>query len=317
MPRARAKRISGARRRLLVRVVLLALLTACAAPGAAQSPQSATLNHLYAVVDQETADAISQSAFLRDFANLRVTTVAADQGRSWSGRYLLGRETYVEIFGPGDSLDAGAPRPPGAIGIALGGDREGSLAELRRRLDGAGRASQTVMRTRQFGTRSVDWFWSLTLDGQFAPSSPPVVIWAMEYAPAFFDAPEAQKELAEHAGDRVSRERYLADAYLEHMMRDIREADFNIAAADAPRLRPMLEAADMRVVNTAGGFVASDAAHVLRFRLVEPRKVGLARLVFSLNEAAAPRTEQIGRSRLTLGPGAVATWTFESAETVH
>ncbi|MEU2482953.1 DUF5829 family protein, partial [Streptomyces sp. NPDC013130] len=59
-------------------------------------------NHAYGVLDRETADAIEHSAYLRHFANFQVSTTTGAGGETWTGRYLKGRETYLELFGVGD-----------------------------------------------------------------------------------------------------------------------------------------------------------------------------------------------------------------------
>lgn len=59
-------------------------------------------NHSYGVFDRETADAIEHSDYLREFANFQVRTTTGTGGQTWTGRYLMGRETYLELFGVGD-----------------------------------------------------------------------------------------------------------------------------------------------------------------------------------------------------------------------
>jgi hypothetical protein len=77
--------------------------------------QIATLNHFYAIIDDETADAIQTSAFLRQFSNLNVKTVTANDGQSWTGRCMSGRETYAEFFAAADV----APPNPTTVGSGV------------------------------------------------------------------------------------------------------------------------------------------------------------------------------------------------------
>src|SRR5687768_10040239 len=56
------------------------------------------LNHVYAVVDDDTAEAIKTSNALKEFATFEVKTVAPGDGRRWTGRYLVGKQTYLELF---------------------------------------------------------------------------------------------------------------------------------------------------------------------------------------------------------------------------
>lgn len=93
-----------------------------------QSPtvrlQVAYFDHVYAVVDAGTADEIADFDFLRGFGMFEVGTTATDMG-SWTGRYLFGRRTYVELFGP-DDLE-GPEAQEGAVGLGLSSRSRGGL----------------------------------------------------------------------------------------------------------------------------------------------------------------------------------------------
>jgi Family of unknown function (DUF5829) len=102
-------------------------------PAAAAAPL-AHFNHLYATVDAGTARAIKDPKFLADFANFEVRTTTGTQA-TWTGRYLSGRQTYVEFFGPDDFEVDGRPVPVGAWGIGLSGDELGVTAALKARLE--------------------------------------------------------------------------------------------------------------------------------------------------------------------------------------
>lgn len=87
-------------------------------------PQVAYFDHVFAVVDAGTADEIADSDFLRGFGMFEVGTTATDMG-SWTGRYLFGRRTYVELFGP-DDLE-GPEAQEGAVGLGLSSRSRGGL----------------------------------------------------------------------------------------------------------------------------------------------------------------------------------------------
>src|SRR5687768_10865888 len=143
---------------------IIAALSAYAGPAlepVQPATQIAHLNHVYAVVDPRTAKAISDSKFLRSFANLEVRTTTGTRA-TWTGRYLLGKTTYVEFFAPPDFNIKGQPAPTGAWGIAISGDRKGDLQRLRRRIEDAGLKAVDGLETRRFGKREVPWFRALT-----------------------------------------------------------------------------------------------------------------------------------------------------------
>ena len=297
-------------------VCLALLMSACAVvPGERRGPeqsQVAELNHVYATVDPDTAEAIRQSEFLRAFANVEVRTTTGTRD-TWTGRYLYGRRTYIEFFAPGDFRINEKPAPVGAWGIGLSGDRVGFNNALARRLRAAGHKALLEMDTRKLGGRDVPWFQALTAitaHGDSGALGKTVSVWAMEYLPSYFDLPEAGKEPSEGAHDVISRERYQSDAYRTKMMQDIVEVHFNIGPQDFARIEPLLRAAGYRITRSRGAALADGEETDFRFALTEPNAQGLRQVRFALNAPVRPRVEVIGSSTLVLGPGATAVWTF-------
>ena len=297
-----------------IAVVWSFLLGACAAaPGptsTAPSDQIAHLNHFYATLDAETVAAIRDSEFMKRFANLVVRTTKGTLS-TWTGTYLYGRETYAEFFGPGDFQIGGKPAPVGGWGIAISGDRPGHVAELKSRLESTGLKAVVELDTRTFGDREVPWFTALTAVSQHGDSGgrdDVVSAWAMEYVPGYFDLPEAAKEPAEGAADVISRERYQSDLCRQRMMRDVTRVELNVGAKDYARIEPLLTAAGFRMSRSGNRVVADGQETDLVFHL--NGQMGLRKVEFSLNAPAAPATHIIGRSRLSVGPGAAAVWLF-------
>lgn len=275
------------------------------------SSQIAHLNHVYATIDAETAAAIRDSAFLRRFANLEVRTTTGTLS-TWTGVYLYGRRTYAEFFGPGDFQINGKPAPVGGWGIAVSGDRPGHIAELQSRLHAAGQKAVVELDTRTFGERKVPWFTALTAVSEHGDSGgrdDVVSVWAMEYVPAYFELPEAAKEAAEGRHDIISRERYQSDLYRQKMMRDVTRVEFNVAVEDYVRIEPLLAAAGFRMRSLGDQVIADGDETDFVFHLT-PGQMGLRKVEFSLNAAAPAHVEIIGRSRLSVGPGATAVWVF-------
>jgi hypothetical protein len=280
------------------------------------SPSSepiAFLNHFYAVIDAETAAAIVASSLLKEFAALNVLTTTANGGETWTGRYLRGRETYVEFFGPGEILRGdGSPISAGASGIAIGGDVAGLTDKLQVALDARSSNSTRFMRTRRIRDRDVDWFEVITPYAD-ADEEPDLYIWSMEYQATYFET--AGPDGRPYAGDSgdISRLRYLSPFYDgKLLMHDIVGAEFAVAREDFDKARPLLEAGGFAVAMSQVAAVAESGGVRLEFRFVEPDRIGLRRIDFALREATPEvRTEIIGTSTLTLGPGSIATWLFD------
>jgi hypothetical protein len=267
--------------------------------------QVAFLNHSFAVIDQATADAIEQSSYLRRFGVFSVRTTHADAGESWTGRYLLGRTTYLEIFGP---KDGGGDL--GATGIAISPDHIGGLSVLMDRF-ARNNASplDTDLRTRQYGEEQVPWFNAAHTDEE----SDTLSVWAMEYLPSFMNDPRSGKRPARSPDDVISRERSLTDDYLERMMRDISLIEIAATVHDIVLARPMLSAAGFRVSQERNHLIARDAHTTIVLSATSREADGIRRVEFVLNAQTKTHVEHLGRSTLIVGPGAGAVWRFEAA----
>ncbi|MET9681535.1 DUF5829 family protein [Streptomyces coeruleorubidus] len=264
-------------------------------------------NHAYGVLDRETADAIEHSAFLKDFANFQVRTTTGSGGQTWTGRYLMGRETYIELFGTGDL--PGKDGTLGAGGMGVSTEREGDLARVITRLRELGISDPVEFRqTRDFGDGvPVPWFDAVFTTDQYDLFG----AWGMEYRPEYFADPRGNTEPAAHPGD-VGRERYLSDGYRDRLMRDVTGIRLAVTARDLAGTVPLLTAGGFTVRTLpGGGAVAHGGGTTLRFDAVPLDQVGLRQVEMSLNRPVSYRHEErIGHSALVVGPGPRAVWTF-------
>jgi hypothetical protein len=280
-----------------------------AASDAGPPPQSRQLlhyNHAYGVFDRETADAVERSSYLRKFAEFEVRTTTGADGRTWTGRYLLGRESYLEVFGVGDL--PGKDGTLGAGGLALSVERSGQLAEVIRRLRAQGVEKPVEFaQTRDFGDGvPVPWFDAVFTTGEYDAFGG----WGMEYRPEYFADPRGGTEPAGHPGD-VGRERYLPDGYREHLMRDITSIRFAVTARDLANTVPLLKAGGFAVRSVAGGVVARGGGSTIRLDAVPREQAGLREVGMRLNRPVAHRHEErLGSSTLVVGPGPRAVWNF-------
>ncbi|MFI6638729.1 DUF5829 family protein [Streptomyces sp. NPDC050504] len=301
---------------LVLAVVLGAVLqggasTAAAAadPGGRPPAERQLLfyNHAYGVLDRETADAIEHSDYLREFANFQVRTTTGSGGSVWTGRYLMGRETYLELFGVGDLPEPDGTLGAGGMGVSV--ERAGDLAVVKRRLRDMGVTDPVEFRqTRDFGDGvPVPWFDAVFTSGQYDAFG----AWGMEYLPEYFADPRGRTEPADHPGD-VGRERYLNDDYRKRLMRDITSVHLAVTARDLANTVPLLRAGGFAIRPVGnGGIVARGGGTTIRIDAVERAHAGLKKVGMSLNRPVPrKRVESIGRSTLTVGPGARAVWTF-------
>ena len=291
---------------LAVLAVCAATLTAPTAANAVEAEQEgggrlAFYNHSYGVLDDVTADAIEHSTYLHEFANFEVRTTTGG-GETWTGRYLKGRETYVELFGPDDLADA----TEGAGGLAISPDRQGGNGKILDRLRRSGIDPIEYQQTRDFGDGiPVPWF-----DAIFTSSTTEAFFpWAMEYEPSYFDDPRSETEPASYPGD-LSRERYLSDKYAARLMRDLTSVRFGVTAHDFDATVPLLRAGGFSIKSIPGGVIAKSDFTTIRLDRVARANAGLKQIQFRLNRPTPRHVEQIGHSTLTVGPGLYAEWNF-------
>ncbi|GHF41236.1 hypothetical protein FNH07_29685 [Amycolatopsis bartoniae] len=291
---------------LVVVLALATVLTGTATGSATEDGrQLLFFNHAFGVLDRETADAIENSAYLREFANFQLRTTTGAGGQTWTGRYLMGRETYLELFGAGDV--PGQDGNLGAGGLGVSTEHAGDLPAVSDRLAAQGVTPVPFQQTRDFGDGvPVPWFDAVLTTEQYDAFD----AWAMEYRPEYFADPRSNTEPASYPGD-VSRERYLPDAYRDHLMRDVGAVRFAVTEGDLADTVPLLRAGGFAVRTVPGGVVASGGGTTLRFDVVPLDQVGLRRIEFVLNAPVARHEERIGHSTLVVGPGAQAVWTFD------
>lgn len=273
-------------------------------------PQLAYVNHVFAVVDAETADALPRSPLLGELANFEHGTIAAAGGESWTGGYLMMRATYVEFFGPGHG-GAGIGGT-GSIGVALSGDRAGVLEDVRSRAEAQGMTLERGVRRRALAGDEIDWF--AYAGAPDAPDGTAVTVdaWVMEYVAGYFAHPAARKRPMTGVADEVSRARYNDGSYQKAPIVDLSAVEFGIdRTAFTRRLRPLLLAAAFRLQDGPTGVEAVSDETSLTFRFASPPGLRSLQLRLATSVDAA-RTETIGRSTLVVGPGSVARWTFDA-----
>ncbi|MFC5834865.1 DUF5829 family protein [Nonomuraea insulae] len=286
--------------------------SASAAPAGESKPktnrQLLYFNHAYSVVDKETADAVENSEYLRNFANFEVRTTTGG-GLTWKGRYLKGRETYLELFSEGDL--PGQDAEFGSAGLGVSAEIAGDLGTVTQRLKDSGIAEPFPYRqTRDFGDGvKVPWFDTIRTTGEQYDAFDP---WGMEYLPEYFADPRGQTEPESFPGD-VGRERYLPDDYADHLMRDVTYIRIGVPARDLANTLPLLRAGGFEIKSLSnGGAIAEGGGTRIVLDSVDRQRAGLKQVQLSLNRSLPVMTEKrIGRSTLSVGPGARAVWSFD------
>jgi hypothetical protein len=158
------------------------------------------LNHFFVTIDAATYDAVRRSPDLRALASTEERTTKSNFG-PYSGFYLYGRHTFIELMPP---LPPPDEQRPGDSGIGLSVEEAGALTRVVAKLRGAfGDAVKQEPHTRQIDGREVAWY---TAAGLFRDTRQPLVTWVQEVHPDYLTR-RHPGVVIEHP---LAREKYLS-----------------------------------------------------------------------------------------------------------
>lgn len=283
---------------------LLLLLGAGSAGAQTPVPPRLLLNHVYFVLDSVTYHDIEASPFLAaQFAGREVRTTESG-GLTWSGIYLYGRHTYLEILGP-----HGLPgSQQGDVGIGLASEVPGGIRALMQRFGAQHYPFDTLTRTKTDSSGAYPWFLSWRASGPDLPSDR-TALWVMEYSATMAQRMATRDSLPD--SDR-SRDRFIATHLMQdQLMAELVAATFALPVEDIAKVSRTLDRAGVLVIPEGEGAVIQLEGFTLHLVPAWDRP-GVRKLEFSLNrEALANPTYRFGpSSRLRFGPGRVAVWEF-------
>lgn len=279
------------------------LLGPFAAPALAASPAGrpeVLLNHLSVVLDAATARDLSSNAFLKDtFAAVSQKNNVSNDGKRWTGTYLYGEHTYLEVY------EAGAAQgEPGSSGIALGVERPGDVSRLVLPLADAGGEATVVLRTVQGPSGAqVPWFYQLRV---FYRSDPPsnTSRWVMEYQKDFLRTVEPGKE-------GISRAQLTARFRQKgRLLKDIVGATLALGEREMERCLKELQVYGWTVRTEGTSHLATGPGATLTLIPSTASVKGLTEVRFQLvKKGASAQTVQFGpTSTLAVAPDGTAVW---------
>jgi Family of unknown function (DUF5829) len=274
-----------------------------AAPALAASPTGrpeVLLNHLSVVLDAATAHDLGTNAFLKDtFAAVSQKNNVSNDGKRWTGTYLYGEHTYLEVY------EAGAAQgEPGSSGIALGVERPGDVSRLVLPLADAGGEATVVLRTVQGPSGAqVPWFYQLRV---FYRSDPPsnTSRWVMEYQKDFLRTVEPGKE-------GISRAQMAARFQQKgRLLKDIVGATVALSEREMERCLKELQVYGWAVRTEGQGRLATGPGVTLTLIPSTASVKGLTEVRFQLvKKGASAQTVHFGpTSVLSVAPDGTAVW---------
>lgn len=193
-------------------------------------------NHLYITLDSETLESIATSEFIcQDFSTMSRDTVQADE-ESWTGIYLRGKHTYLELFAP----EGVKGLREGFSGIGFNTKQVGQIDIIDERLKSlvAGEILSRL-RIRQTEEGKVPWFYYLALKNSEKEAFAP---WLMEFHQDYLD----YKDITLPGAGSFSRAAYLQtlDSSETSLFKDISEVHLELTAPEHEKLGLLLQAFD-------------------------------------------------------------------------
>ncbi len=262
----------------------------------AARPAPVFLNHVYAVVDRETYDAIAHSGFLRETFAVSEERATKRADASYSGLYFYGTRTYFELLPP----EAAAGFVEGDCGIGLGLEGFGALDLFAKRLAADGMETQGGPITRELGGEMMPWF---RIVGVSMPPSP-LSVFAMEYNEQFLKRWHADLAPADGGISRADvLARYAASLKRSELhaaapFADVQQVELRVSDAQRERLTALCKKAQHEIQDEKD-------ARVIRgpqFRLVlkpSDKPGGVTAIELALRHPVEHEPLQLGRARLT------------------
>jgi hypothetical protein len=258
------------------------------------------LNHLSVVLDAATVHDVAANAFLKDsFASMSQKANVSNDGKHWTGTYVYGERTYLELY------EAGAAQgEPGSSGVALGVEHVGDVARLVVPLADAGAEATVVLRTVQGPSGAqVPWFYQLRA---FYRSDPPsnTSRWVMEYQKDFLKTVEPGK-------DGITRAQLAARFQQKtRLVKDIVGATVALSEREMERFVKELEVYGWTVRTDGAKRTATGPGATLTLIPSTPTVKGLREVRFQLvKKDVPPQTLHFGpTSVLTVAPDGTAVW---------
>jgi hypothetical protein len=138
------------------------------------------LNHFAAIIDRTTYEEINKSSFLRDnFCHCKEKT-HSDEKRSWTGFYMTGENTYLEIFNYKDQKSLYSSKISN-IGIGLSVDHKDEIEKITEILKQKFPENITYgIQEKNIVNKLVKWFYYVEIPDN-SIESPQLNTWVMAY----------------------------------------------------------------------------------------------------------------------------------------
>jgi len=247
------------------------------------------LSQVYVVVDAASYKAIRASDAIQALASAQEERVSASHG-GWTGFYIVGRQTAIEILAASAEGDPTRPGQSG-IGLAYGDAANGPVLEKRLRAALGNRAN--VARSRMRTSDLVPWLDEIDVDGG---ESGTLSTWFIEMSPGFL--------VAQYPGSRSdhgrSREQYFAAGFHpERLLDDVVGLSVALNPAETSLLVDELSLAGWTMTQDAGKTVMSGPDIAITI-LPAGTRSGIREARLRLRHPALRQVSPLGNAELQL-----------------
>ncbi|MEO6348002.1 MAG: DUF5829 family protein [Aquaticitalea sp.] len=283
--------------------VVIFLIAVHQEKGYSQELPPVFLNHVYLVLDQQTYQDIHNSDFMiNDFGFFEERTTNSNNGKSWSGIYFYGKQTYIEFFMEGISPQFNK----GESAIGFGVEVAGSLDIYNSRLKEIfGDRVDKELVTKKLNNEDIPWFFASGVD---YGDEQTFFDWLMEYEKNYLKNVYTNLKVEE---DGISRQQNLSRMFdSKRLFKNIKEVTIALDQKERERLIQELEVFNYKIVGKKNKMVAIGPE--IKFYIIDnARGNGIKKLKIELNRRISQkRTLKFGSASVLTLQGRTAFWTF-------
>jgi hypothetical protein len=261
-------------------------------------------NHLYVTLDPDTLESIARSEFIsQEFCTISRDTVKTET-ESWTGTYLRGKHSYIELFPPGGAEGL----REGFSGLGFNSQRAGDMDIVRKKIRSLSETQEILsdLQVRETEAGQVPWFHYLSVNpaerGAFAS-------WLMEFHPDYL----AYKNIELTREGCFDRAAYLKTLETSEtsLFDDISEIHLELTVSEQEELAFLLQGFGYESSGGGDGTTYHSDRFLIRvYQTVSPR-YRIRRVVCAIADRPHPeRSFTFGKNaRLNLGRS-LAIWEF-------
>ena len=261
------------------------------------------LNHFYMTLDSTTYNSVYKSEFLKEFANFITRTVKADSSESWTGSFMFGEKTYLEIFSATENKEIGL------CGIGFGIETENGVDALYERCQSLGvENTAKTIRHRDIEGKKIPWFNYFSINDFDSNRVYILNTWVMEYKYEYLKTkfPDINSDSLE-----LTRKFYLQEDYKSDLLlKNIVEIELALDEPDINKITNELNLFGFQTEKEESVLILTGPEIKLIIRPKSENKSGVCRIKFSLTDKPyEQQTVQFGKkSKLILNSDKTAEW---------